>query len=140
MFIYKTVSQFFEILILSLDIWGTFISPWNQPYFLRNSNKSLLSSEQNIKRNLRKTTEGNNAKINFSPNASCTFLLFKASPFLQIFFLRKSKFWERQIFSIVNFSHSFTYESIYFSNSTKEHILKTSNKRTYISLLINLFI
>ena len=29
---------------------------------------------------------------------------------------------------------------IYFFNSTKEHPLKISNKRTYIPLLINLFI
>ena len=38
---------------------------------------------------------------NVSPIIPCIFLLFKASAFLQIFFLRKSKFWERQIFSIV---------------------------------------
>ena len=36
----------------------------------------------------RKTTEDNNAKINVSPNISYTFLLFKASAFLQIYFPR----------------------------------------------------
>ena len=36
----------------------------------------------------RKTDEDNNAKINVFPNIPCIFLLFKASAFLQIFFLR----------------------------------------------------
>ena len=47
-----------------------------------------------IKRNLRhglvelKTAEDNNPKINVSLNITGTFLLFKASAFFQIFFLR----------------------------------------------------
>ena len=47
-----------------------------------------------MRRNLRhgsvegKTAEDDNAKINIFPNILCTFLLFKASAFLQIFFPR----------------------------------------------------
>ena len=50
----------------------------------------------------RKAAEDNNTKYNVSPNIPCTFLLFKGSAFLQNLFLRKSKFCERQFFSIVN--------------------------------------
>ena len=61
---------------------------------LRNSDKSLLSPEQNkLKKSetrfcRRKTAEENNAKINVSPNIPSTFFLFKTSTFLQIFFPR----------------------------------------------------
>ena len=78
-----------------------------------------------------KTAEKDNVKINVSANIPCTFLLFKASAFLQKNFPRKSKFWERQLFTRINVSHSFTYWPIYVFNWTKEHRLKTSNKRTH---------
>ena len=40
----------------------------------------------------RKTTEGNNVKINVSMNIPCTFLLFEARVFLLIIFPRKTSF------------------------------------------------
>ena len=83
-FVYKSVSQFFEILIFSQNVW-------ENVHYVPEINKRLLSPEQNKSRTLfcrRKTAEGNNAKINFSPNIPCTFLLFKASAFLQSFFPR----------------------------------------------------
>ena len=64
------------------------LCPWNQPHFLRNSDKNLLSPEQNKFKKpetcfcRRKTVEDNNSKINVSPNIPYTFLLFKASAFL----------------------------------------------------------
>ena len=56
-----------------------------------------------MKRNLRqfgrqKIAEDDNAEINIFPNIPYTFLLFKASAFLQFYFPRKSKFWDRQFF------------------------------------------
>ena len=75
-FIYKTVSQIFEILILSQDFLGNVTScPWNQPHFLMKSYKSLLSPKRN-KLNIksqtrfcrRKTAEGDNVKIYISTN------------------------------------------------------------------------
>ena len=56
-----------------------------------------------------KTAEDDNAKINVSLNILCTYMLFKPSAFLQILFQKKSKFWERQFFSVVNDWYSFTY-------------------------------
>ena len=90
------------------------LCPWNQPHFRGNSVKAFyLPSKTNQKKSetrfcRRMTAEDDNAKKNVSPNIPCTFLLFKASSFLQIFFPRKSKFWERQFFSIVNVWHAFT--------------------------------
>ena len=63
-----------------------------------NPDKSLLPPEQNklmeseTKFCRRKTAEDNNAKINVFPNIPCTFLLFKTSAFLQIFFPRNLLF------------------------------------------------
>ena len=118
---------------------------WNQPHFLRFLIKAfyLLSKTNSKKPETRicrwKIPEDNNAKINISPNTPCTFLLFKACAFLQIFFPRKLKFRERQFFSMVNVWPFFTYQPIYFFNWTKEHRLKASNNRTLIHLLMNLF-
>ena len=70
---------------------------------------------------------------------SCTFLLFKASAFLQIFLQRKTKFWERQLLLIVNVWHSLTYY-IDFFKWNKERPLKKSHERTHIILFSNLFI
>ena len=86
--------------------------PWNQPHFLKNSDKSHFWSKAIEKKSetrfcRRKTAEDDNAKINVSPNIPCTFLLFKTSALPQVFFPRKSKFWERQFFSIANDWHSF---------------------------------
>ena len=39
----------------------------------------------------RMTAEDDNAKINVFPDIPCTFLLFKAGAFLQIFFPRKKE-------------------------------------------------
>ena len=69
-----------------------------------NSDKTLLSPEQDKLKEIwdtlcrRKTAENDNAKIKVSSNMPGTFLLFKASAFLQIFFSSKSKIWERQFF------------------------------------------
>ena len=41
--------------------------------------------------------------------SGCTFLLFKGSASLQIFFPIKSKFWERQFFLIVNVWHTYLF-------------------------------
>ena len=71
--------------------------PWNQLHFLRESDKRLLSPKQQKKKSetrfcRRKIAKDDNVKINVSKNITCTFLLFKASVFLQIFFLRKPSF------------------------------------------------
>ena len=98
-FIYKTVSQFFEILIFSQDICGNvhyvpeiiFISSGTLIKAFHLPNKTIQKkSERRFCR--RKRAEDNNAKINIFPKIPCTFLLFKVRAFLQIFFPRKSKF------------------------------------------------
>ena len=74
------------------------LCPWNQPHFQKNFDKSLLSLELNKLEEIwdtvcrQKTTEDNNAKIIVSPNILCTFLLFKTSAFLSIFFQRNLPF------------------------------------------------
>ena len=69
------------------------------------------------------TAEDNNVKIKVFPNIPCTFLLFKTSAFLQIFFPRYLLF--RQVLRT----------SVFLSSIC----LKTSNKRTHIPLFINQF-
>ena len=71
----------------------------------------------------RKSAGNDNAKINVSSNIPCTFLLFKASAFLQIFFPRSLLF--RQVLRT----------SVFLSSKW----LKTSNKRTQIPLISNQF-
>ena len=73
--------------------------------------KTFISRAKQFKSNLRHAfvDKDDNAKVNVPPDIPCTFLLFKASAFLQIFFPRKSKFWERQFFLMVNVWNSFTY-------------------------------
>ena len=89
----------------SFNFWPRYLGkhslrPWNQPHFLRNSGKSLLSPKQN---NLKKsetwfcrwkTGEDNNPKINIFSNIPWTFLLFRAGAFLRIFFPRNLLFWQ----------------------------------------------
>ena len=90
------MSQFFEILIFDQDIWriDNYVC---ESCFLRNSDKSLLyrgkTNEKNSETQFckRETTQDDNAKINVYPNIPCTFLLFKASAFPQIFFPKKMK-------------------------------------------------
>ena len=63
----------------------TLLCPEKQPYFLRNSDKRLLSPERRkteIQFHKRKTGEGNSAKINICLNIHCPFFLFRASAFL----------------------------------------------------------
>ena len=85
------------------------LCPWNQPHFRGNSVKAFyLPSKTNQKKSetrfcRRKIAEVNNAKIKFSPNIPCTFLMlahFFKLPFREIYFC--DKFWERQLFSIKN--------------------------------------
>ena len=96
----SVLCNFKDVLIFWRYLGKRSLCAWNQPHFLKNSDKSLFTSRaKQIKRNLRhrcfcrqKTAEDNNAKINLSPNIPCTFLLFKASVFLQVFFPRNLLF------------------------------------------------
>ena len=98
---------------------------WNQPHFKRNSDKSLVSPKQNSLKEIWDTVlKDNNAKIKVFPNIPCTFLLVKATVFLQIFFPKNLLFQQVLRTSV-------------FLNSK---CLKTSNKRTHISLFINQFV
>ena len=66
---------------------------------MQNKLKGILNTER------RKTAKHNNAKINFSPNMHCTFLLIKSNAILQIFFLINLLFREvlrKSVFPIVN--------------------------------------
>ena len=106
------------------------LCPWNQPHFQKNSDKSLLSPEQNsLKKSetgfyKRNTAEDNKAKLNVFPNIPCTFFPFKVSAFLQIFISRNLLF--LQVLR----------RSVFRNNKC----LKTSNKRTHIPLFINQFV
>ena len=87
------MSQFSENLIFSQDIGqmfryvreislisqGTLIKVFHLPI-----KTNFKKSEARFCR--QKTAENGNAKINVSPNIPCTFLLFKGSALLQIFF------------------------------------------------------
>ena len=99
LFIYKTVSQFSEVLILAKIFRETFIMSLKSTSFLKELWKKPfpLPSKTNQEKSetrfcRRKTTKDNNAKINVSPNTPCNFLLFKASVFLQIFSPRNPLF------------------------------------------------
>ena len=72
----------------------------------------------------RKTAENNNAKIKVFRNIHCTFLFFKATAFLQIFFPRNLLF--RQVLRTSVFLNS--------------KCLETPNKRTNMPLCINQFV
>ena len=121
----------FEVLIFSQDIWGNvhYVSEINlisqgtliKAFYLPSKANQKKSETQFCRR---KAAEDNNAKINVSPNIPCTFLLFKASAFLQIFFPRNLLF--RQVLRTSVFLNS--------------KCLKTSNKRTHIPLFINQFV
>ena len=62
------------------------------------SDKSLLSAEREKLKEIRgtilykKDAEDDNVKINVSPNINCTFTVFKASAFPQIFSPKKMSF------------------------------------------------
>ena len=98
--------------------------------FCKNSHISLLSIEQNNLKEIweyffrGKTSEDNNAKIKVFPDIPCTFLLFKASAFLQVFFPRNLLF--QQVFTMSAFLNSKCLESL--------------NKRTQIPLFIIQFV
>ena len=71
------------------------LCPWNQTYFLikvfyLSTKTNLQKSETRFCRP--KTAEDNNTKINVFSNIPCTFLLFKTTAFLQIFFPRSLLF------------------------------------------------
>ena len=131
------VSVFLNFIFWPIYLGKRSLCLWNKPHFLRNSNKSLLSPHQNKLKSetrfcRRKTAEDDNANINVPQNIPCTFLLFKVSAFLQIFFLRKSKFWDN--------SKCLIFLSISTCSLIElEHPLKTSNKRANISLPIYFF-
>ena len=84
------MSQFFEILIFSQDIWG------NVDYVpeINLISYGILMKVFHLPTRFcrRKTAEDNNTKISVFPNISCTFLLFKVSAFLQVFFPRNLLF------------------------------------------------
>ena len=95
------MSQFFEIIIFSQNIWG---NVQYVPEINLISKRTLIKAfyllnKTNLKKSEtlfcgQKTAEDNNAEINVSPNIPCTFLLFKASAFLEIFFSRYLPFWQ----------------------------------------------
>ena len=74
---------------------------------------------------LRKTAEDNNAKINIFPNIPCTFLHFKASIFLPIFFPRDLL--SRQVLRT----------SVFLNSKCLKHQIK---EHTFLYLLTNLFL
>ena len=124
------MSHFFDILIFSQHIWGNvhYVPEINlishgtlkKAFYLLN--KTILKKSE-IRFCRQKTADDNDAKINVFPNIPCTFLLFKASAFLQIFFPRSLLF--RQVLRT----------SVFLSSKW----LKTSNKRTQIPLISNQF-
>ena len=100
-FIYKTESQFFEILIFSRNIWGNVhyvreINLISQGTLIKTFYIPIKTNQKKSETRFyrRKTAEDDNATINVSANIPCTFLLFKGSAFLQI----KLKFWKRKFF------------------------------------------
>ena len=95
----KPVSQFLEILIFSKDTCGIvhYVPEINLISYRTLIKTFYLLSKTNWKKSetqfcRQKTAENSNAKINISPNIPCTFLLFKAGVFLQIFFPRNLLF------------------------------------------------
>ena len=125
------MSQFLKIFIFSQDIWG------NVPYapeinlisygtlikaFYLPNKKISKKSETRFYR--RKAVEDNTAKINVFPKIPCTFLLFKASAFPQIFFRRNLLF--RHVLRTSVF--------------VNKKYFKTSSKRTNIPLFFNHFV
>ena len=103
----------------------------------------LISRAKQIKRNQRHgfvderqlKTIMKKKKI-ISPKLPCTFLLAKSDAFFQIFFQRKSKFWWRQFFSIVNVWHSITFNLFGYLTELKNAEKKTN---TFLYSLIYLF-
>ena len=92
-FIYKILSQFFEISIFSQDIWGNVycVPEMTKIFYFRSKTYRKKSETRFCRRN---TTEDNNSKINVSPNIPCTFFLFKNRAFLQSFSPRNWLFWQ----------------------------------------------
>ena len=97
-FIYKSLSKFFEISVLSWNFWGNvyhvseinLISSWNLIKAL--SLPSVTNSNKFEIWFCRRKTSEDDVKINVSTDIPCTFLLLKASAYLQIFFPRKTSF------------------------------------------------
>ena len=89
--------------------------PWNQLYFLRKSDKRLLSPKQQKKKSETRFCRRKIAKDErFQEYNLYTFLLFKASVFLQIFFLRKPSF-KFCIIDEWNVNNSIEKVKVYFS-------------------------
>ena len=86
MFMWKCYGDVYYAHEINLISYGTLIKAIYFP-----SKKNLKKSKTWICR--RKTAEDDNTKIlSVSTDIPCTFLFFKSSAFLQIFFARKSKF------------------------------------------------
>ena len=95
----KSCLSFFEIFIFSQDILGNvhyvreinliFEGTLIKAFYLLNKT-NLKKSETRFCR--QKTAEDGNDKINVSPSIPCTFLLFKASALLQIFYQENQSF------------------------------------------------
>ena len=95
---------FFENSSFSQHVWGNVnyvpetnlisLFPLIKVFYLpkKNNLKEIWDTER------RKTAEDDDTKINVSLNIPFTFLALKASAFIQIFFLRKSKFLRTSIF------------------------------------------
>ena len=118
----KPVSVFWNFKFWPRYLGKRSLCLWNQPHFLRNSDKNLLSPKKN---NLWEMRHGFVDHIqlrtmmpNVFTNIPCTFFLFKASAFLQIFFLRNLLFWQ-------------VLRASFFLNGK---CLKTSSNRTHFPL------
>ena len=105
--------------------------------------KPFISREKQTKINLRhgfveeRQLKMIMSKKNVSPNIPCTFLLFKASAFLQTFFPRNLLFRKVLRASVFLNSKCLTFLLI---SLLKNNALQTSNKRKHIPLLINQFV
>ena len=100
------LSLLFEISTFSQDIWGNIhcVCKINLISYGTLIKALYLPSKTNLKKSetqfcRRKTAKDGNVKINVSSNIPCTFLLFEANAFLQIFFPKKNWSFENVSFS-----------------------------------------
>ena len=140
------LSQFFKILIFSKDIWGNvhYVPEINLISY-GTLIKAFISRAEQTKRNLRHgfLDEGQLKtimKINVSPNMPCTFLLFKASAFLQSFF--PSNLLSGQVLKTSFFLNSkyLTFLYLFISLLKNIHQKYQIKEHTFLYLLTILFL
>ena len=130
-----TVSQFFEIWYLVKIFGETFIMSLKSTSFPKELKAFYLPNKTTEKKSetqfcRRKTAEDNNAKIKVLSNIPCTFFLFKASAFLQIFVPRNLLF--RKIWRMSVSLNSKCLKTNVWKHQIKEHI--------FLYLLTNSFL